>query len=316
MNSSKPVYYISAHSEIPRKGHVSHTHIPKIPENTYLIMTTECGKVSYVTAENAFLKKWINSPEGIESLKSLINTGTHPLYVNGRLVYSPGNEGPINQVLDFIKNGKPEIFFLGVKKAPIQMRNLEGDYAKKIKDISREKLLEVYRKLADPKNTSKNWNHLNDYDEADLVDEIQSMMAKERNYNQYSKISYPQLYMAITDNAYFKEFILDKQTPFEQLFEGSKKISKILEEHGPGIYIIDACRVYGKIRPSGNYAKINPDESGILKKAIIVPLKPTPGQYQFIKNLHDLTNKQINHIKQRLANWEENLEPLRKKERR
>ena len=319
MNSSKPVYYISAHSTIPHKENELHTHIPAIPEHTYLIMTTKCGKLSSVSAENAFLKKWINSPEGIESLEKLIDAGTHPLYVNGRRVFSPGNKGPINQILKFVNENKPEIFFLGVKKAPIQMRNLEGDYEKKIKKISRKDLLKVFKKLfrlANPENTNEEWSYLNDHDDADLVAEIQGMIAKRRNYNESSKMAYPQLYMAITDLDYFNKFVIDKKTPFEQLYEGNLKISEILAKHGPGIYIIDACRGYRRIERGKDYIEIKPDETRILKKSVMLLRNWTPADLNFLeKDLKQITHEQRLHVEERLANWERTVKPLRSNEK-
>ena len=313
MNSSIPVYYIASHSEIPRKENVSHAHIPEIPENTYLIMTTKCGRLAAVSEENAFLKKWINSPEGIERLKKLINAGNHPLYVNGRRVFFPGNKGPINQVLDFINENKPEIFFLGVKKAPIQMRNLAADYAKKIKEISRENLLKVYKKLT--KTENKNLNHLNDFDEADLVAEIQSTIAKLLINNEFAQMAYPQLYMAITDNAYFKEFVIAKTIPFEHIVFGTSKISKILAKHGPGIYIINACRGYRRINRGKLLVEIKPDETKILNKSVFLQRGWFESDLKYLLEIGRITPAQKLHVEERLANWERTVKPLRRNEK-
>ena len=136
-----PVYYVSAHSKIPKKSGPG----PTILSNTYLIMTAKCGE--YASVENqSFLKKWLNTDEGVKRLKNLVLAGTHPLNINGRRVYGPGNEGPPNQPLDFLNSkGQREVFYLGITRAPINLEQIKADALNRIRRLPKSFLIKAFK---------------------------------------------------------------------------------------------------------------------------------------------------------------------------
>ena len=253
-----PVYYVSAHSKIPKRGGV---YIDRIPDNTYLIMTAECGRYASVENQN-FLSKWISTPEGTERLKDLVRTGTHPLSINGKFVYGPGKEGPINQVLEFAKSAViRDTFYLGITRAPVNLRKIRTDALSRIRRLPKEKLVKAFKavkKIYDIERSNSNAENEEksirpeDMSPMAIVTEISFMVSNTVGGWTGKNVSTEQLEKVIRSPEYRMHLMVLRDVPFEYIIQGNKSISKLLKEDGSGIYIIDACRGIAKIEENLN----------------------------------------------------------------
>ena len=243
--SNLPVYYVSAHSKIPKK---SSSAGPTILSNTYLIMTAKCG--DYASVENqSFLKKWLSTDEGVKRLKNLVLGGTHPVNINGRRVYRPGNDGPPNQPLDFLNSkGQREVFYLGLTRAPINLEQIKADALNRIHRLPKSFLIKAFKHVKEIYDADRSNSNAENEQESPqpermspkaLISEIDTMVYIMSSSNK--RVSIEQLEKVIYSRTYSRKLLVNRTIPFEYTINGSKNISQLIRE-GPGIYIIDACR--------------------------------------------------------------------------
>ena len=238
-----PVYYVSAHSKIPKK---SVKHIDRIPDNTYLIMTTECGRYSYPENQN-FLHKWISTADGVQRLKNLVKTGDHPLFINGKRIYRPGSKDrPVNQVLGFTESKRiRETFYLGITRAPVNLQTIKTNALNRIRALSKSKLVEAFnavKNIYDRERTNSEKMR-----PIDLINEISRMITIMMTGGTRKHVSTEQLEKVIMSRKYRNNLLVSHDVPFEYIIRGNKLISDLLKESGSGIYIIDTCRGIAKI---------------------------------------------------------------------
>ena len=270
-NRPLPVYYVSAHSSITDDDE----HLGQIPDNRYLIMTTECGNMSYINNHNNFLSKWLSTNKGIEKLSDLVSKHKSPVFLNGKRIYRPGkNMGPVDQVLEFAKSAK-NTFFLGIQRAPINIKKIKGDAVKRIKQIPRTILVQVYTEiyalLYGGTNSESNtdvdrdpYQDPNNLSTEKLIGDITwmiKMLVGGGGAN--PPVSPEQIERVILDPEYSYKLLKMRTIPVEYVVSGNKTIGRILNEGPKGIYIMDTCRVIHNI---SNYKGQTTAGTGTLKK--------------------------------------------------
>ena len=223
-------------------------------------MTTECGNMSYINNHNNFLSKWLSTDKGIEKLSDLVSKHKAPVFLNGKRIYRPGkNMGPVDQVLEFAKSAK-NTFFLGIQRAPINIKKIKGDAVKRIKQIPRTILVQVYTEIYallyggtnSESNTSDDQDPYQDPNKMStkkLIDNI-TWMIKMLVGSVNSPVSPEQIERVILDPEYSYKLLKMRTIPVEYVVSGNKTIGSILNEGPKGIYIMDTCR--GISGPSGN----------------------------------------------------------------
>ena len=245
------VFYVSAHSKIPKKTKSAFREINSIPDNTYIIMNTQCGKYSWLD-DTGFLEKYLTTPEGVKYIRDFVLNTNH-IFIDEKRIYRPGEVGPINQNLDFrqIKN----TFFLGVNTAPINIKKIKNNMKEKVFQLDRNFFENFYKNfyiIFEPLlynlNNNDNWSVYEKdptkfKDKNDLIFGLMEIMSlyggsvENMSYYHFEKLS--------TDENYFKKFI-DKKIKVNTYSE-KIKISNFVKNKGPAIYIIDTCRAYRKV---------------------------------------------------------------------
>ena len=75
------VFYVSAHSKIPKKTKPSFQEISSIPDNTYIIMKASCGEYSWLD-DTGFVEKYLTTPEGVQYLQNVVVKSTQSFMDN------------------------------------------------------------------------------------------------------------------------------------------------------------------------------------------------------------------------------------------
>ena len=246
------VYYVSAHSEIPELGATpNNKYIEHIPKDIYIIMKVKCGLSSYVK-DTSFENRWLSSANGTNRLREFIATGANTFY-NGQQqkIFRHGDDGILfNHLLQFANSdpSKRETFFLGIKKAPINVKKLQSDAAKRILKIDKRLLIQAFQAVErryvekmdeDPPPDYVTADQLQPMSADNIITEIKFMLTA---IVDTLDIAPEQLELILGKQWYLKKF-MDKRIPVKIVISGSHRISEIIKT-GPGIYIIDACRDY------------------------------------------------------------------------
>ena len=290
-----PVYYVSAHSSIPDVGN----HIDKIPPGTYLVMTTQCGNLSYVENKN-FLHRLLGTEEGVKYLTNYITSTNAPVYFNDKRIYRPGNKGPVNQVLEFAKNAK-NAFFIGIQQAPINVRKIQGDATERIKQIPRVVLIQVYNEIV----------HDNQLPELMSTEKLIKKINQKIHILVGGTISQEQVEKIILDPQYSHDLFVTGKERITHVVTGNKSIDQILKEGPTGIYIVDACRgIYGVSEYEG-LTRVKPVATQKYRKTVEFPI----GQHRAsIKHIVEKSN--YKGIKRRVKAFRKRKNELQAREMR
>ena len=243
------VFYVSAHSKIPKKTKPNHSEISSIPDNTYIIMKASCGECSWLD-DIGFIEKYLTTPEGVQYLQNVV-LKTNQDFIDGKRIYRPGEIGPINQALNFKQ--RENKFFLGINTAPINIQKTKINMKEKVFLLSRTFFEDFYKNFHDVYKTS--FNNVDEEgtgfeedpsvfkDKQELVFNLMDMMSTYGG--SMGLMTYYQFEKLLTDEQYFKNFI-DKKIKVNN-FSPNVKISDLVTSKGPAIYIIDTCRAYRKV---------------------------------------------------------------------
>jgi len=243
------VFYVSAHSKIPKKTKPNFSEINSIPENTYIIMKASCGEYSWLD-DSGFVEKYLTTPEGVQYLQNVV-LKSNQISIDGKRIYRPGEIGPINQVLNFKQ--RENNFFLGVNIAPLNVQKTKNNMKEKVFLLSRTFFEDFYKNFHYVYKTR--FDNLNEEgtgfeedpsvfkDKEDLVFNLMDMMSTYGG--SLDLMSYYQFEKLLTDEQYFKNFI-DKKIKINNSSQ-TIKISDLMSSKGPAIYVIDTCRAYRKV---------------------------------------------------------------------
>jgi len=293
-------FYVSAHSGI----HRSHIAAPvrEIPPNTYVIMTTVCGRYSLSTNTN-FTNKWLRTPEGINALAKHI-TQTGNMFVNGKRIFRPGDVGPVvNQILSFNQksNQHYEHLFLGITEAPLGAVNLYKSANSKIRRTSAEhfsNLLFKLRQFVYINGTYAYYDSVNSgnnngteesvnittieprqFDSLDISEKIYAIQTlfSDPILGNGLNIAADQLLKALHDSDYADK-LMSGEIPIRSFNSGDVRMSGLLAQHGPGVYIIDTCRAIRHTTISNNLMTLRilnrVTNNGKSYKQVVVPIDP------------------------------------------
>ena len=246
------IFYVSAHSKIPKKTKSAFMEINSVPQNTYIIMKSQCGEYSWLD-DTAFIEKYLTTPEGVRYLEDFV-TKTSQSEIDGKRIYRPGDIGPINQVLNFKQ--KENKFFLGVDIAPLNSEKIKNNSKQKVFKLDRNFLENFYKNFYtifksdddDDDDTGFEENPGIFMNKEQLIFNIMDMMSLYAN--SIELMTFYQFEKLLTDEKYFRNFI-NKKVKINSFTENIK-ISQLLEKKGPAIYVIDTCRAYRKVTYVGD----------------------------------------------------------------
>ena len=244
------ILYVSAHSKIPKR----YREIDEVPPNTYIIMKVKCGEYSWVN-DTAFVDKYMTTPEGIGHIRDFV-MNTDQLEIDGKRIFRPGEVGPIDQTLSFKQNPSERIF-LGVNAAPLNVQKIQNV----VHHLDRPFLENFYRNfhvvfktLYDNGVTGFAEDPVSFKDKNELVFNLMDMMSTYAG--SVDLISYQQFVRLMTDEAYFRNFV-NKRVRLNNP-PADIKISDLVHERGPGIYVIDTCRAFRKVTITGGIIEVAP----------------------------------------------------------